>query len=72
MIIGTVSALVAALGVAGVGQLPVDRPCKFEDSKNCVWDARHRGNGEGSSFVVSKRGKVVRVTHKLAHGLLND
>ena len=25
-------------------------PCETEDSDNCVWDARHRGNGTGQSF----------------------
>lgn len=27
------------------------RPCKYEDSENCVWNAQVRGNGEGHSFV---------------------
>lgn len=27
------------------------RPCPQEDSRNCYWDAGHRGNGIGHSFV---------------------
>lgn len=27
-------------------------PCATEDSQNCTWDAAHRGNGLGSSFVT--------------------
>ena len=26
-------------------------PCEYEDSTNCSWDARHQGNGQGTSFV---------------------
>jgi len=26
--------------------------CPYEDSDNCMWDARHRGNGKGQSFYV--------------------
>lgn len=29
-------------------------PCKWEDSRNCYWDARSRGNGHGRSFVTLK------------------
>lgn len=31
--------------------------CKHEDSSNCYWDAKRRGNGHGRSFVALK-GKV--------------
>ena len=27
------------------------KPCKFEDSRNCYWDAGRFGNGQGRSFV---------------------
>lgn len=27
------------------------RPCKYEDSENCIWNAQTRGNHEGHSFV---------------------
>lgn len=29
-------------------------PCKWEDSNNCYWDARKRGNRKGRSFVTLK------------------
>jgi type 1 glutamine amidotransferase len=25
--------------------------CRYEDSRNCYWNAERRGNGEGRSFV---------------------
>jgi hypothetical protein len=36
------------------GSLWSVRPCRFEDSNNCYWDARSRGNGKGRSFVTLK------------------
>lgn len=51
-----------------------DKPmaaCQYEDSPGpCVWDARHMGNGEGSSFVRRPAGHVKYVSHKRAHKLL--
>jgi hypothetical protein len=40
----------------------------------CVWDARHAGNGEGHSLILTRFhedfiGK--RITHRRAHRLLN-
>jgi len=29
-----------------------EKPCKYEDSTNCLWDASVRGNGVGHSFYV--------------------
>lgn len=26
-------------------------PCRYEDSRNCVWYAGKRGNGKGKSFI---------------------
>jgi hypothetical protein len=46
-------------------------PCGFEDETNCVWDARHRGNGEGRSFFTDKRGTVHYLPHVVAHALLH-
>ena len=43
--------------------------CKTEDSVNCVWDAKHMGNGKGHSFKVDKNGKRVFISHKKAHQL---
>ena len=44
-------------------------PCEYEDSNNCVWDARHLGNGHGRSFIATKRGKVIYIPHRAAHRL---
>lgn len=41
--------------------------CFYEDSKNCVWDAKHMGNGEGRSFVINRTGKLTFVPHRVAH-----
>lgn len=30
------------------------RPCAYEDSVNCAWNAGTMGNGEGHSFMVRK------------------
>jgi hypothetical protein len=40
--------------------------------KRCVWDARHQGNGEGRSYILTRhRGDylVAYVTHRRAHRL---
>ena len=29
-----------------------ERPCQYEDSVNCGWDAGTQGNGGGHSFIV--------------------
>lgn len=34
------------------------KPCKYEDSKNCFWDAGQRGDGKGHSFWVGRNNKV--------------
>lgn len=52
----------------------VRHPCVTEDASpvgGCVWDAMHRGNGIGRSFVVRPSGRVVYVTHARAHALLH-
>lgn len=28
------------------------KPCEYEDSMNCYWNARSMGNGRGDSFIV--------------------
>ena len=45
-------------------------PCAYEDSNNCVWDARHMGNGTGRSYVAKPDGRVIYVSHARAHYLL--
>jgi hypothetical protein len=52
-------------------------PCAQEDSTGpCVWDARHRGNGVGRSFVaypVPGAGRTVSyVSHRAAHDITRD
>lgn len=43
-------------------------PCAYEDGPGpCVWDARHRGNGEGHSFYINRRGTLFLLPHHLAH-----
>lgn len=48
--------------------------CKYEDGSGsgrvCVWDARHRGNGKGKSFIkVGSRYTFIshRTAHRLTH-----
>ena len=43
--------LAALLLAAAVTAAPAATPCATEDSTNCFWDAQHRGNGEGRSFL---------------------
>lgn len=62
--------------IVPAAQAPIE-PCATEDqTTRCVWDARHMGNGEGSSFLVkgTRHGETVRVTvtHKRAHNIIND
>lgn len=47
------------------------RPCLTEnDAKACVWDAKHMGNGLGSSFLLLPSGRVVYIKHSDAHRLV--
>lgn len=51
-------------------------PCKQEDGSGqriCVWDARHRGNGVGHSFISIREGGMTftkRIKHRKAHRLV--
>jgi len=58
-------------GVAGASGRTEYMPCGYEDSVNCVWDAKHMGNGTGMSYFAGKDGKVYRLPHHIAHALLN-
>lgn len=68
---------VAAVTLASVALAPSataaapHTACEYEDSTNCVWDARHMGNGIGRSFIVHEDGSVTYVSHRRAHRLLN-
>lgn len=46
------------------------RACAQEDSRSCVWDARHQGNGAGTSFISGPKGQTIYVTHRVAHTLI--
>lgn len=45
-----VESLSVAYAVEIEGATQVLYPCQFEDSQNCVWDARWRGDGEGTGL----------------------
>ncbi len=52
------------------GDLPT--ACEYEDSTDCIWDGRHRGDGRGSSAYHGKReGVYYRIPHRLAHNILD-
>lgn len=48
-------------------------PCLTDEGpdaqQGCVWDAVHRGNGVGHSFLITPAGRVVRISHARAHAL---
>lgn len=46
--------------------------CPTEDSKDCVWDARHRGNGMGQPLYIGSGDDPHEWTlpHHIAHELL--
>lgn len=71
----TVGAVQGRADAAPHTQLPA---CKFEDGSGqratCVWDARHRGNGEGRSYIAitPRTGGddiFIRISHRRAHRL---
>lgn len=44
------------------------RPCAYEDGPGpCVWDAKHRGNGLGHSFILRRDGRIHYINHRRAH-----
>jgi hypothetical protein len=48
-------------------------PCAGNDTeRNCVWDNRHGGEGDGFSFsfFVAPNGWVYRLPHHIAHRLI--
>lgn len=56
------AALLAVVMIVGALMIPNPSPpppqtpylpaCPTEDSDNCYWDAQHRSNGKGRSFVT--------------------
>jgi hypothetical protein len=72
------AAMTIAIGALGIANAPHSdarslphRACPAEDSINCVWDAKHEGNGKGHSFWVGKAGKVHFISHLRAHTLIH-
>lgn len=47
-----------------------NRPCQYEDSSFCVWDAKHQGNGKGRSLQAQGKGEFQFITHKRAYRLI--
>lgn len=54
----TLERVLLALAVGGMLALVIGgfaavrlRPCQYEDSTWCYWDAGARGNGQGHSFI---------------------
>jgi hypothetical protein len=48
-------------------------PCAGNDTeRNCVWDNKHSGEGDGFSFsfFVAPSGLVYRLPHHIAHALI--
>jgi hypothetical protein len=48
-------------------------PCAFDEPSpysNCVWDAKHQGNGIGRSFFAGKNERIWVLPHHIAHSLL--
>lgn len=65
---GTTIATALPTEQASAGRHSIATVCKYEDSRNCVWDAKHRGNGKGRSFI-NRNGKVTFISHRAAHAL---
>ena len=79
IILATALTAALALGVstaqAGEDMRPgADYPnCVSEDGGNgtvdCIWDARHQGNGIGRSFIHTRTGRVIYIPHRFAHAM---
>lgn len=66
-------ALVATVAFGGTAHAATARPhkpCVYEDSSWCVWDAVHMGNGGGRSYWSDRHGRTHYVSHRTAHRLL--
>lgn len=48
---------------------PVWQPCQYEDSNNCVWNAKRQGIGGGTSYVATSKGRVIYIHHWQAYRL---
>lgn len=56
---------------AWVWDKPVWEPCEYEDSNNCVWNAKRMGLGGGDSYVATSKGRVIHIKHWQAYRLLH-
>lgn len=71
LVLSALIALALLVGIASTASAaPPHRPCQYEDSNFCVWDAKHMGNGSGRSYIVGRHGKVHFVKHARAHRLI--
>jgi hypothetical protein len=50
----------------------IRRECATDEAEgvSCVWDARHLGNGTGSSFALDRDANLREISHRRAHRLL--
>lgn len=68
------AAVVAATLTGTTGTANAERWVKWDHcaadevtGDQCVWDARHDGNGLGYSFLVTKHGFKKSISHRRAH-----
>lgn len=44
--------------------------CEYEDSNNCVWNAKRQGNGLGDSVIITRQYRVIVIKHWQAYRLV--
>lgn len=81
-LVGTVLAVAAPVMVAAahterpaphartIAACPTDEGADGQGIRPCAYDARHQGNGLGQSFLVTRDGHTVPITHARAHQLV--
>jgi hypothetical protein len=49
-------------------------PCANDEPEGgpCVWDARHMGDGEGRSLLITRNDRIIFIPHSAAHQLINN
>lgn len=85
MLVKLAGTVAAAVLVATSATIPAEaavrypygiQPCQSDDGligtdQRCVWDARHMGNGLGSSYISRGEAKPVkRIGHRWSHMLI--
>lgn len=72
--LGVIAVLTMAVQAEGAAPRTEYLPCSTDEGpdadRNCVWDARHNGNGMGASYFVGEGGKVYPLPHHVAHFLV--